>query len=286
MNDIKSNLSETTFGVYIGQSHLLALQVTMVCLSKFGSEFKKIGAECKTFIVDNASGHREFLLEYDIPFYGFDNKKRKKDILNWMLKNCNTKYLVLLESDVFFTTQLLDLQVVEALHGQIMSQQEMANQMPFIPLSDHKDCISTGIIVLDMELLRSKGIDCFDDENDRGLGFYYNGAWLLEKLKKVNLSYKDFNKSSELFDPDSAFSNFGLCDDSDESEPKTIDAQLQQKLQAEAQESWSDGDKKVTSLSLNYKLEKGVLTQTPLTHQFVETKPPVVEQSGDLLSTK
>jgi hypothetical protein len=196
MNTLRDNMGNVTFGLYIGQSHRLSLEVVLTCIAKFAPS-------TKVLIVDNESGHQEFLKEKFVPFHSCLFKKSKTEILNWMFKNCETRYLVLLETDVLFLEHLFDLEITHDIHAHIIPKEELARSIPQMPSDSFSDCIGVGLIVLDVESLRSKGIFVFDDENDRKKDFL--GSWILEKSLENGVTIQELYPPSDDFDPKAFF---------------------------------------------------------------------------------
>jgi len=193
MNTLRDNINNVTFGLYVGNTHRLSLEVVLTCLAKFAPSVK-------TMIVNNESEHTEFLQSRFVPFQNLEPKKNKIDVLNWMFKNCQTKYLVLLETDILFLEHLFELEITHDIHAHIVSGKEIAENFPDEKL-EILDALGVGLIVLNMEAIRSKGIDSFHSPSDENK-FYFIGSWMLEKAKEENLSIQElFAPSDEDIDP-------------------------------------------------------------------------------------
>lgn len=209
------NLSNTTFGVYVGKTHIECLDVTFSSLAKY------LPAGSKLFAVDNASGHSSYFSQKNVPVHSFSEQQSKLSVLNWMFQNCQTKYLVLMQSDVaLFSNFLESFEPTHSIHADVVSKDTFQTESSF----DFLDAVNPSLIILDVELLRSKGIDLFDDISDRVQNTVYQvGSWILKKAADAGIPAQRFEPAS------SDFMCFGFVS-SFEAEPQPITDNEKQKL--------------------------------------------------------
>lgn len=187
------DLNNATFAVYVGKTHPECLDVTFSSLARY------VGAGAKLFAVDNASGHGAYFSQRSIPIHTFSEEKPKVSVLNWIFQNCQTKYLVLMESDTALFSQFLtSFQPTHAIHANIISKSQIATD-PSVE-ANFLDAMSLGLVILDVEQLRSKGINVFDSASEHLDGvIYHQGSWLLKKAAEQGLSADDYEPSSSDF---------------------------------------------------------------------------------------
>lgn len=186
------NVSNTTFSVYVGETHPECLDVVFSSLAKY------VGPNINLFAVDNASGHSSYFSQRNIPVHSFSEAKPMLEIMNWIFKNCQTKYLVLLQSDTALFSRFLEsFTPTHAIHADTISGSEISTGLAG---DSFLDTISGGVVVLDVELLRSKGIFVFDDVGDRvPYTIYHFGSWILKKASEAGVPAQDFEPLSQDF---------------------------------------------------------------------------------------
>lgn len=184
------NLNNTTFAVYVGTTDLESVDVTFSSLSRF------VGGGANLFAVDNASGHGSYFAEKGIPVHSFAEEKPKTSVLNWVFKNCQTQYLVLLETDMALFSRFFDtFQPTHSIHGNVI---EASNLSVPDSVFIFMDGLASGLVILDVALLRSKGITVFDDESDHlETHVYHFGSWLLKKASEAGAPALDYEPSSQ-----------------------------------------------------------------------------------------